>query len=71
MVTVRAADTSESMFQITASQVGPDYLGDNRPVKTIAADKSLIIYLLEMVKVIAEQPIQRGVGWLTRVINRC
>ena len=59
MVTVRAAYTGEALFQITAFHVGPDYLGDDRPVKTIAVDKSLIIYLLEMVKVIAEQPIQR------------
>ena len=49
-MTVRAADSCKSLFQVTAFEIGPDYIGNNRPVKTIVPFKTFIIHLFEMIE---------------------
>jgi len=51
---VRAADTGEAFFQVTAFQIGPDHIGNDWPVKTIVAGKQLVIVLLKPVKMVLE-----------------
>ena len=59
VMAVRAADSCEALFQITAFEVGPNNLGDNRAIKAIIAGKPIVIYLFKPVEMIQKQPIQR------------
>ena len=49
-MTVRAVDPGEALFQVAAFEIGPDYIGNNRPVKTIVPLKTFVIDLFEMVE---------------------
>ena len=70
MMTVWAADSGESFFQVSALEIGTDHFGDDRAVEAIVPGKSLVVHLLETVEVIGEQSIQRRISRLARVINR-
>lgn len=65
VMAIGAANTGKALFQITAFEVGPHNLGDNRTVKTILFCETFIIDLLKPVKMVQEQPVQRRVGRLT------
>ncbi len=44
------------MFQITALEIGPDYIGDDRPVKTIVTDYQVVCKILKHLDVWNRSP---------------
>ena len=52
-----AADSGESLFQVTAFKVSPHNIGDDRAVKAIVMGKPLVIDLFKTVEIVQEQPI--------------
>jgi len=40
----------EALYQVAAFEIGSDYIGNNRPVKTIVPFKAFIMHLLEMIE---------------------
>ena len=41
-------------MQVAAFEIGPDYIGNNRPEKTIIPLKTFIIYLFKMIEMVLQ-----------------
>ncbi len=58
MVTVGAANTGESLRQVTTPEIVPNHMGDYLPIETVALCKTLWIDILKVIETLHKQFIE-------------
>lgn len=69
MVTIRAANTGETIGKISALQIASDNIGDDLPIKTVLANEPVFVNLLELIEMRLQQMPEGGVLWLSGMIH--